>query len=441
MQHQQQDIPRDDVIVVGAGLAGLTAARTLQHLGLTPLVLEARDRVGGRTWSAECDAVGSRLDLGAEWVAPQHHHAVMSEVARYGLSTVDADFVFSGWELPERRTTSGDPLTPSERVHYTDVMAAMANDAQRIDFQAGDWHRDVLDLDVPFHDYLAALTDDAAVRSVVLIQAFALMGADERDYSALNLLHEFAGFGTPAQAFEGETSRIVGGTASIAEAMAAEVGDVVERRTVVTQLRSLPDGSVQVSSSQGERRARAVIVTVPVNTLAQIDLRLHLPGKARQMIRAGHAGKVNKVWAMVDRLDDGLQSFGWPEAVETYTMSGPSGAAIAGFGVGRSSGPATADAAVLAAVTARHPSLRLREPLWHDWNDDPFSRGTWYCARPGQAEGWFELASVAGPCLFAGGDLSRRWAGWMDGAITSGADAAHRARAFLDGSADAGASG
>jgi len=51
---------------------------------------------------------------------------------------------------------------------------------------------------------------------------------------------------------------------------------------------------------------------------------------------------------------------------------------------------------------------------------------------PGQAAGWYDLASVPGPCFFAGGDLSRRWVGWMDGALTSGADAAERALEYLN---------
>ena len=62
-----------DVIVVGAGLAGLVAARTCQDAGLSVRVLEARDRVGGRSWTRQ--AAGTSLDLGAEWVSPGHHAA------------------------------------------------------------------------------------------------------------------------------------------------------------------------------------------------------------------------------------------------------------------------------------------------------------------------------------------------------------------------------
>ncbi|MEL0007902.1 MAG: FAD-dependent oxidoreductase, partial [Luminiphilus sp.] len=75
-----------EVVVVGAGLAGLCATRDLLAAGFDVLLLEARDRVGGRTWSVPFDSAGCTVDLGAEWVAPEHHGNVMDELSRYGLA-------------------------------------------------------------------------------------------------------------------------------------------------------------------------------------------------------------------------------------------------------------------------------------------------------------------------------------------------------------------
>ena len=74
-----------DVAVLGAGLAGLCAARDLIGAGLNVAVLEARDRVGGRTLTVPFEAAGLRVDLGAEWVAPAHHVALMEELRSYGI--------------------------------------------------------------------------------------------------------------------------------------------------------------------------------------------------------------------------------------------------------------------------------------------------------------------------------------------------------------------
>ena len=76
---------RCDVAVLGAGLAGLCAARDLIGVGLNVAVLEARDRVGGRTLTVPFEAAGLGVDLGAEWVAPAHHVALMEELRSYGI--------------------------------------------------------------------------------------------------------------------------------------------------------------------------------------------------------------------------------------------------------------------------------------------------------------------------------------------------------------------
>ena len=74
-----------ETVVVGAGLAGLCAARDLLDDGRQVVLLEARDRVGGRTYSVPFEAAGLTVDLGAEWVDPDQHKTMMHELARYGI--------------------------------------------------------------------------------------------------------------------------------------------------------------------------------------------------------------------------------------------------------------------------------------------------------------------------------------------------------------------
>jgi len=85
-----------------------------------------------------------------------------------------------------------------------------------------------------------------------------------------------------------------------------------------------------------------------------------------------------------------------------------------------------------AEVERRHRDTALSGNfLSHDWITDPYARGTWLSSAPGQSSGIHELADMPPPCLFAGGDISRGWYGWMEGAVTSGRDVAHRLNVFL----------
>jgi monoamine oxidase len=423
-----------DVIVVGAGLAGLVAARTCQDAGLRVRVLEARDRIGGRTWSRE--VAGTRLDLGAEWVSPGHHAAVMAELERHGIDlapAAEADEVF--WSVAGRHARAAEILTEAEQEELLALFARVDDDSRRIDFDDPRWHEPVTDLDVPLETYLDRRAAAGAVREVFLLNAFALMGADATRYSALQLLHEVAGFGSCQEAFSGESDRISGGTMAIAAAIAEEVGDVVTYRAPVDHVSVRADGAVEVSTGDEVLAARAVVMALPVNVLARIQLDLPLSAAARIVIAEGHAGAITKVWSLAQGLPSPYWAFGWPDVPESYGIEADAGTCVAGFQLvsGRDSTAATATA--LTTLRSRHPEASFDENALptHDWVEDPASRGTWHTTRVGQAQGWFDLAAQPGPCFFAGGDLSRRWVGWMDGALTSGADAGRRAVAQVTG--------
>ncbi|GAA2606604.1 flavin monoamine oxidase family protein [Paractinoplanes durhamensis] len=393
-----------DVVVVGAGLAGLVAARELRAAGLDVVLLEARDRVGGRTWTAPFPAAGVRVDLGAEWLSPESHTALTTELTRYGLTTTQPPAAHHGGEI----SAAAGP-----------VLDRMDVDAGRLDFDDPGWHRAAGDLDVSFAAYLDAICSDPDARAQLLASAFALMGADETEYSALHLLHEFAGFGSARAAFENESHRVAGGTDTLAKAIAAELGDTVALGQAVASIAA--DGTVTTTTG-ASHSARAAVVAVPVNCLAGIAFPAGMP------LPDPHVGRAAKIWTRVSGIPAGTTSTSWPSLIETYAVDG----AVAAFDLRR--GPAAGQReATAAGLEARYPDAELGEQFWHDWTADPHALGTWCAAAPGQLGALQTLADHPGPLFFAGGDLSRRWMGWMDGAITSGADTAARAGAFLNG--------
>lgn len=414
---------RADVVVAGAGLAGLVAARDLAAAGMDVVVLEARDRVGGRTWTTTFPAAGAQVDLGAEWVAPDHHKAVVREASRYGLDlALDQT---QGWD-------DTDPLEPVARAQYERALAHLDEDAALIDFDRPDWYRAVEHLDIAMARYVAELDLPENAREALLADSFALMGADENEYSAISLLHEVCGFGSARAAFAGESARIAGGADGIARAIADQMGSRVRLGHRIEAVGPHKDG-VLLTGDGFSWTADAAVVALPVNVLSDLRLDVALTPAAERVVAEQHVGRTAKGWATVSGEADGLHSAGWPDAIEAYAVSGGRRTAVACFGVAEPSHEASLQRG-WTALKVRHPEIGHElETLSHDWVGDELARGTWHAARPGQASGWHELARLPGPFFFAGGDLSRRWFGWMDGAITSGADAAVRVAAFVRG--------
>ena len=407
-----------DTVVVGAGLAGLCAARDLMDAGRQVVLLEARDRVGGRTYSTHFEAAGLTVDLGAEWVDPEQHQAMMQELARYGI-----DLESSVSEAPPQ---SMAPEAEAARWHglvrICDRIAASLNPDQP------HWYEGLNQFDVPVTSFLKLHGLDIDDVMGFLAHGFALQGAHPNDYSMLNLLHEFAAFGGVEAAFNGAESRIAGGAQSLSIAIANTFGPALRLNYPVTRIAKIEEG-VFVEGPAGQVLAKQVVVALPLNVLSHLNLNVPLPAEATRVISEGHVGRAAKGWAATT-LSELVESVGWPHAIEVYSRRGARSNAICTFAVAQPNHD-EALAESWRTLATRHPNVTLHEhQLSHDWVTDPFSRGSWLSSAPGQVRGLHELADMPPPVLFVGGDLSRGWYGWMEGAVTSGKDAAARLLAW-----------
>ena len=404
-----------EVIVVGAGLAGLCATRDLLAAGIDVLLLEARDRVGGRTWSVPFDSAGCTVDLGAEWVAPEHHGNVMDELSRYGLAL----------ERPSEAQVSSAPCP--DQIQW---LVKLCNDiAAEIDVGKPDWYLGHAQYDVTVSQFLDRHGISEEAVEEFLAHSFALQGASPDRYSFLNLCHEFAAFGSVEAAFTAAERRIAGGAQALSVALATDVKQVMQLAWPVKRIAQRGEGVV-VEGTRGVISSDNVVVALPLNVLGDLELDFPIPTRARHVIEQRHAGSAAKGWAAAE-LPASIESIGWPYAVEVYSRTGSRGDVVCTFAVAEPDHP-HALVRSWAEVARRHRDTALSGNfLSHDWITDPYARGTWLSSAPGQLSGLHELADMPPPCLFAGGDISRGWYGWMEGAVSSGRDVAHRLKVFL----------
>lgn len=380
--------PRDvDVLIVGAGLAGLIAARDLREAGLTVHVLEGQSRVGGRTLTVRAPD-GSPEDLGAEFVQQRVHHRVLRELARYNIPLEASD-------------GEGAASAPGEDSRYDALLAALDRDSARVPVDAL-WREDIADLDIPFLDLLRSHEPDARVTSCVEEPVFSFTGVPASEISALYVLREARGFGGFAAMFVAEEARVVGGTQALSLALANELGDALRTHARVTRIED--DGSCvrvtytdQNDGCEYTGTGRGAVIAVPFNVLHKIHFEptAIVPGAVLAECERGHSGRTRKTYFN----SDGVQRQG------EYRV----------LFEGRSSGRTCImtlpgdDGSVVFDDSTRS----------HDWTLDEYAQGTWVSPRPGQLSALELLRTREGRVVFAGGDIALHWPGWLEGAISS----------------------
>jgi pseudooxynicotine dehydrogenase len=423
-----------DVIVVGGGFAGVTTAREAARDGHSVLLLEARDRLGGRTWTAPW--LGHDIEYGGGWVHWHQPHT-FSEITRAGLAVeLSGDPDATAWYVGEERRTG----TIAER-------DAIAN--------AG-WTRFVEGVEESLpnpHDPLHAITRlapidamtiaerveqlslDAEHREVLWAELESLAHGPLEDAGAVSVLrwHALSGYSLALTQYTGGRVTLTTGTRGLLEAIAGQAAFETRLETPVAAVRRRGDG-VEVETRAGELLPAArVVVAVPLNTLHAIEFDPPLSDGKRAGIALGQASRGIKIFIHAEG-DPTAQNairpghpFGY---LDTEIQAADGSQIMIGFGYDAAICDAADLAGVQAAMERIMPGYRALAATAHDWLADEFSQGTWAIHRPGwYTHHYAEMRRPEGPVLLAGSDLAAGWAGFIDGAIESGL----RAGAWLRG--------
>ena len=290
-----------DVVIVGAGVTGLTAAWRLSQAGKRVVALEARDRVGGRLLTDDVDGV--RLEVGGQWVSPDQS-ALLAMLDELGLDTYaryrDGESVYIGRD-GVRRTFTGDAFPVS-----AETSAAVARITAELDRLAAamdplrPWdHPDAAELDrISLAEWLARQTDDAEARdNIALYLGPAMITKPIHSFSALTAVLMAASAGSFTHLVNADfilDRRVVGGLQQVPLQLAAKLGDAVHLSSPVQEISWDDEGATVVSGSE-TFTAKSVVLAMPPTLLGRISFRPGLPAERQQLIQHQSFGLVIKL--------------------------------------------------------------------------------------------------------------------------------------------------
>lgn len=430
-----------DVIIVGAGFAGVTASRNLSQKGYQTLVLEGRDRMGGRTWYDH--RMGEDLEIGGtfiHWFQPN----IWSETLRYGLEVEKLIDIENAYWMTEGKVVEGkqddefglvrqgmkvftqniekyfprpyEPFFNEDAVREIDHLS-VADRLQEIRPEVGQEIYDLLDA------YWCAYfrTDDLTIPA--LTQAYRWLAMSYNDWDVMEDIFELYKFKH--------------GTKSLLESIFNDGTAEIQLSTPVATIEKTDEGHKVTTRGGEEFTATAVVAAIPINTLNNIEFSPALAQEKHDFSTEKQTTSDGaKLWAKVKGVTETfrLTAPSYPvSSMHTQFFDTTTNEAILmGYVSNANKLNVTDPEEVQTFLRNWLPDIEVIDATGHKWNEDEFSLGTWPVLRTNQLTKYGKAVRQSEDGFYlAGSDYADGWAGFMDGAIESGGATSERVDAYL----------
>lgn len=424
-----------DVIVLGGGFAGVTAARDLSQAGKKVLLLEARNRLGGRTFTS--DFAGKQIELGGTWIHWTQPH-IWAEVTRYDMSLSESEGA-----IPEKAVWSQNgKLQEGSPEKQWEVFLSSS---QKF---SGEYARNLYPRPWdPYHvpelmklDHMSAADRIEEIRNQLSDDEYQMLNA----FMALNCHNDpstsafvemlrwdsLGGYDMGRLMDAAAHYKLKDGTIGLINKMLEDSNVDVRTNTPVYRVEQ-SDKGVRVFTEDDEIiSAKACVCALPINVLDDIEFEPSLNKAKQQLSKDEHTGKGVKLYIHVKGESKKFGAFATKDHpiqfIFTEKLLKKDEQIMVAFGTGKGM-DANDNDSIEKVVQEFLPDAKVVEAFGYDWTLDPFSRGTWATLRPGHISNYLRDAQKPeGRCYFAGGDIANGWRGFIDGAIESGAHAAQQ---------------
>ena len=433
-----------DVVIVGAGAAGLTAANDLRKAGLSVAVLEARDRVGGRLWTDVID--GAMLEIGGQWVSPDQD-ALKETIEELGLETYDryrdGDSVYVGPDgVAHRFTGEMFPVAAETEQVIADITAQLDAMVAEIDPDRPWAHPKAREWDeISWDAWLRARTDDdEAVRNLAFATGSAMLTKPTHAFSLLQSLLMAASAGSYSNLVDADfilDKRVVGGLQQVPLLLAERLGDDVFLGRPVRTLDWSAEGVTATTDDLVVKARFAILAHAPVlyNRISFVPPMPRRQHQLHQHLSMGFVIKVHAVYGRPFWREQGLSGTAFSPyelSHEAYdnTNHGDERGTLVGF-------VSDQNADDLFMLSAEERKQRILESLSHyygpealdpvvyyesDWGSEEWTRGAYAASFDlgGLHRYGADLRTPVGPIHFACSDLAGAGFQHVDGAIRMG---------------------